>query len=110
MADVASTGAARAQRFPLNFPLQFRSSGMLQWQKGRIVNISRTGILFQSDEMLPTNSALDIRISLPLKVTLLCQGSVVRFEDSLLAVRLHRYHLFRAGSLQAKARIATCSR
>ena len=68
---------------------------MLDWHDGRTVNISRTGILIQSEELLPPDSTLDIRLEFPLKVTISCQGSVVRSEEPAFAVRIHRYRLRR---------------
>ena len=39
------------QRFPMHIPLHYRESGMPDWLDARTVNISRTGILIQSDEI-----------------------------------------------------------
>jgi hypothetical protein len=94
MAPTAQAYQPRAHRFPIRVPLHYRKSGMEYWQDGKTINISRTGILFQADETIPTDSVLDIQVSLPLKATLSCQCSVVRAaEESALAVRIHRYHL-----------------
>jgi hypothetical protein len=93
MAPSAETITPRAQRFPLDFPLHYRKSGVQYWQDGRTINMSRTGILFYADERIPSESVLDIRINFPLKATLVCQGSIVRTEESMFAVRIHRYHL-----------------
>ena len=67
---------------------------MQHWQDGRTINISRTGILFQADERIPADAVLDIRISFPLKAMLSCQGSIVRTEEPMFAVRIHRYRMF----------------
>ncbi len=93
MALNAMVHVNRAQRFPIHIPLHYRKSGMQYWQAGKIVNISRTGILFHADEGIPPESVLDMRISFPLKLTLSCQGSIVRAQEPLFAVRIHRYHL-----------------
>jgi hypothetical protein len=85
--------ANRAPRFPLHVPLRYRKSGMPYWQYGKAVNISRTGILFYADEIIPEESVLDMRISFPLKLTLSCQGSIVRAQEPMLAVRIQRYRL-----------------
>ena len=95
MENAAQDHINRAQRFPLSVQLLFRKSGMPYWQDGKTVNISRTGILFQTDEALMKDSVLDIRVSLPLKVTLSCQATVVRSEESTYAVRIHRHRLLR---------------
>jgi hypothetical protein len=83
----------RAQRFPLSIPLQYRKSGVLYWQDGKTINISRTGILFQADETIPADFVLDIRVHLPRDAILKCQGPVVRTEESAIAVHIHRYQL-----------------
>ena len=93
MALAARFHVHRAQRFPLHIPIQFRKSGMPYWQHGKTVNISRTGILFHADEKIPEESVLDMQITFPLKLTLSCQGSIVRTQEPLFAVRIHRYHL-----------------
>ena len=93
MVPSAETQIPRAPRFPLNFPLHYRKSGVQYWQDGRTINMSRTGILFRADEKIPAEAVLDIRINFPLKATLVCQGSIVRTERSKFAVRIHRYHL-----------------
>jgi hypothetical protein len=95
MGNAAPALVDRAQRFPLNVQLLFRKSGMTYWQDGKTVNISRTGILFQTDETLPKDSVLDLRVNLPLKVTLSCQGTIVRSEESKCAVHIHRHRLLR---------------
>ena len=86
---------ARAQRFPLHVPLRFRKSGMAGWQRGKTINISRTGILFQTDDSLPENSVLDIQVSLPLKISITCQGTVVRSEKTHFAVRIRHHRLIK---------------
>jgi hypothetical protein len=78
----------RAQRFPFQIPLHYRRSGTPEWHACETVNISRTGILFQTDETLPINSNLDIRVQFPSEVTLSCQGSVVRASESACAVHM----------------------
>ena len=95
MGNPASALVNRAQRFPLNVALHYRKSGMPHWQDGKTVNISRTGILFEADEVLPKDSVLDIQVSLPLKVSISCQATVVRSDESRYAVRIHRHHLIR---------------
>jgi hypothetical protein len=96
VASVARFYASRAQRFALELPLHYQKSGMPHWHEGKTLNISSTGILFCTDEALPQNATLDIRVDFPSKVTLACQGSIVRSEESAFAVRIHRYRLHHA--------------
>ena len=73
----------RATRFPLKVPIQYRKSGMMNWHDGSTLNISRTGVLFHTDENLPSDVRLEIRISLPQETIMICQGTVVRAEPSV---------------------------
>jgi len=79
----------------MHIPLHYRLSGMPDWCDARTVNISRTGILVRADEAVQPESKLDIRLTFPLKVTISCQGSIVRAEEQAFAVRIHRYRLHR---------------
>jgi hypothetical protein len=96
MSTAMNPSPLRAPRFPLRMPLQYQKSGAPHWFEGKTLNISRTGILFRTDESVPKDATLDIRVEFPGKVTFSCQGSVVRTEESAFAVRIHRYNLCRA--------------
>ena len=96
MAGIARLHTIRARRFPLRIPLRYRKSGIPVWQEATTLNISRTGILFHTDESLQLKSTLDIRITFPSNVILSCQGSVVRAIESSIAVRIHRHNLHHA--------------
>jgi len=80
---VESAQINRAPRFPLKVPIHYRKSGMLNWHDGRTLNISRSGVLFHTDENLKTDLTLEIRISLPQNTTLACQGTVIRTEPTV---------------------------
>jgi hypothetical protein len=75
---------SRAPRFTIQMPLRFRESGAPEWHEGKSINISRTGILFQSDTDLPPNTLLEMKIMLPpeivgkANVNVRCWGPVVR--------------------------------
>lgn len=93
MAQTASILSERAQRFPLVAPVHYRGLGMTQWLGGRTVNLSRTGILFQADDEILKNAILDIRVDLARHLMLECQCTVVRTEETLIAVHIHRHCL-----------------
>jgi hypothetical protein len=86
---------ARAHRFPIAVPVHFRMSGISFWDKGASVNISRTGILFYTENAIPEGSVLDLEVALE-GMTLAFQGSVVRSMESTAAVKFHRHNLSRA--------------
>jgi hypothetical protein len=83
----------RAQRFPLGIPLYYRKGDMPDWHVCKTTNMSRTGILFQTDETIPINSILDIRVQFPKMATLFCKGSVVRSQESEYAVSIYHCNL-----------------
>ena len=78
----------RAQRFTLQLPLFYQKPGKRRWSEGRTLNISRTGILFSTEEPLQPDSTLRIRVDFPTNATLTCRGSIVRATESAFAVRI----------------------
>jgi PAS domain S-box-containing protein len=101
----------RAQRFQLHLPLRYRRLGEEVWHEGTTENISRSGMLFQADEMLQPSSQLEINLVLPAEIAglsateVVCRGEVVRtiepHGNSLspaLAARILQYH-FQHGQL-----------
>ena len=51
---------ARAVRHPLHIPLRYRLQGQEVWSPGETVNLSESGVLFSSAEMLEVNSRVEI--------------------------------------------------
>ena len=102
---------ARAQRFQLHLPLRYRRLGEKQWHIGKTENISRSGLLFQADEVLQPSAQLEINLVLPAEIAglsateVVCRGEVVRTVESggkslspALAARILQYH-FQHGPL-----------
>jgi hypothetical protein len=83
----------RAQRYPFQISLQYRKLDLPDWHECKTVNISRTGILFETDQKLDPLTGLEINVHFPFLVKLSCQGSVVRAADSLCAIRIHNCHI-----------------
>ena len=101
----------RAQRFQLHLPLRYRRLGEDVWHEGTTENISRSGMLFQADEMLQPSSQLEINLVLPAEIAglsateVVCRGEVVRTIEPhgqtlspALAARILQYH-FQHGQL-----------
>jgi len=101
----------RAQRFQLHLPLRYRRLGEKSWHEGTTENISRSGMLFQADELLQPNSQLEINLVLPAEIAglsateVVCRGEVVRTIENqgsamnpALAARILQYH-FQHGPL-----------
>jgi PAS domain S-box-containing protein len=102
---------ARAQRFQLHLPLRYRRLGETQWHVGTTENISRSGMLFHTDDVLQPNSQLEINLVLPAEIAgltgteVVCRGEVVRTIERkgesvspALAARILQYH-FQHGPL-----------
>jgi len=73
--------SGRAPRFAVHVSLRFRSAGAVHWRKGRIENISRTGVLFWTDHLLAVDTPLEMSFVLPVgdtKPGIVCRGRVVR--------------------------------
>jgi PAS domain S-box-containing protein len=95
----------RAQRFNLQLPLRYRMLGENDWRRGTTENISRSGMLFRAEEMIPPNAQLEINLVLPAEIAglsaaeVVCRGEVVRAtrpEQSpthpALAAKILQYH------------------
>src|SRR3984957_772422 len=102
---------SRAQRFQLHLPLRYRRLGEKQWHDGTTENISRSGMLFQAEELMQPNSQLEINRVLPAEIAglsateVVCRGEVVRTVEAhdttlspALAARILQYH-FQHGPL-----------
>jgi PAS domain S-box-containing protein len=100
----------RARRFNLHLPLRYRLLGEDSWRPGTTENISRSGLLFQAQELLQPNAQVEINLVLPPEIAglaateVLCRGEVVRCIGSqgqemspALAAKILQYH-FQHGS------------
>jgi PAS domain S-box-containing protein len=74
----------RAERFQLHLPLKYRQVGENDWRQGTTENISRSGMLFRAEELIPANAQLEINLVLPAEIAglsaaeVVCRGEVVR--------------------------------
>ena len=55
-----ATADARAVRHQLNIPLRYRLEGDQDWQPGEAINMSESGLLFSSNEMLEVDTRVQI--------------------------------------------------
>ena len=78
----------RARRFNLHLPLQYRPVGEKSWRPGTTENISRSGLLFQAQELLLPHAQLEISLVLPTEIAglaateVICRGEVVRSVEA----------------------------
>jgi len=95
----------RARRFNLHLPLRYRPLGENSWRPGTTENISRSGLLFQAQELLHANAQLEISLVLPAEIAglaateVICRGEVVRAIEAqgqgvppALAAKILQYH------------------
>lgn len=95
----------RARRFNLHLPLRYRPLGEQNWRAGTTENISRSGLLFQAQELLHPNAILEISLVLPAEIAglaateVICRGEVVRSVEAqrqgvspALAAKILQYH------------------
>jgi hypothetical protein len=74
----------RAPRFPLQFPLRYKSGGDAEWREGHGANISRSGLLFRVEQSIPPQTPIELAFVLPLQIpgksvaTVACRARVVR--------------------------------
>lgn len=102
---------ARAWRFALDMPLQYRSVGEKQWHEARTENISRSGVLFRTEDVLDIDTEVEMTFVLPLTPAppaIVCRGRVVRTvlaggdgRRPGLAATISRYRFQRAKSAAA---------
>ena len=102
--------SSRAQRFQLHLPLKYRRLDEDKWHDGETRNISRSGLLFQAEDLLQPNVILEINLVLPSEIAglspteVVCRGEIVRTVGSdgekmppALAAKILQYH-FQHGS------------
>ena len=106
---------SRAQRFQLHLPLKYRRLDEEKWHDGETRNISRSGLLFQAEDLLQPNVILEINLVLPAEIAglspteVICRGEVVRTVEHngdklppALAAKILQYH-FQHGSHVSRA-------
>lgn len=87
-------------------PVQFRVPGDMEWHHGFIENISRSGVLFETDLSVDASTPLEMRMALPVGIvghvgaSVHCRAHVVRVLDPggkrvrpVLAVTINEYRL-----------------
>jgi two-component system, cell cycle sensor histidine kinase and response regulator CckA len=101
----APSSLSRAPRFQLHLPLKYRRLDEENWHEGETRNISRSGMLFQAEDVLQPNVQLEINLVLPAELAglspteVVCRGEIVRTVHSVgkqippaLAAKILQYH------------------
>jgi hypothetical protein len=60
-----NTGSVRALRHELHIPLRYRLEGRQEWLTGEAINMSESGLLFSSDDLLEVNTRVQITFQDP---------------------------------------------
>jgi PilZ domain-containing protein len=74
----------RAARFPLHLRVRYRRADDGVWLAGVTENISHSGALIHGEDLLQVDTAVEVRVALPLAPTnqkpavVACRGRVVR--------------------------------
>jgi hypothetical protein len=74
----------RAPRFPLHLVLRYRRIGEDTWRQAQTENISRSGVLFRTEDPFEVNTPVELSMVLATGVVrrdaaeVLCRGRVVR--------------------------------
>jgi len=67
----------RAERVPATTQIDFRKIGTGDWHSGTTVNISRTGVLFQAEQLMAVNTPVEMRLQVPPQVAGQVSGNVI---------------------------------
>jgi len=101
-------GTPRAPRFPLEFSLSYRVVDDTVWRGGRGTNISRSGLMFLTEQPVPVDARLEVSFSMPVRLpgriaaTVICRGRIVRqtvkpeSDRFLVAATIDSYRFLRA--------------
>jgi len=101
-----------SDRFPIEREVKFRvlnKRGGEEAGEGKTLNISSSGVLFTSEQMLLPGRRLELAINWPVQLNnkvalkLVARGRVVRFEEGRAAIEIQQYE-FRTQSATAAAK------
>ena len=105
----------RARRFGVELPLRCRARGETAWREGRTENISYTGVLFRTHELLDVHTPIEITFAMPPAIggeagaEIMCRGEIARTvlaaspdAQPRVAARILEYRFVR-GRLKSEA-------
>ena len=107
--EKAQSDRRHSDRFPIEREVRFKvlnKRGGEETGEGKTLNISSSGILFTSEQMLLPGRRLEVAINWPVQLNnkvalkLVARGRVVRFEGGLAAIEImqHEFRTPRAGA------------
>jgi len=98
-----------SDRFPIEREVRFRvlnKRGGEEMGEGKTLNISSSGVLFTSEQLLLPGRRLELAINWPVQLNntvalkLVARGRVVRYEEGRAAIEIQQYE-FRTQSVMA---------
>jgi hypothetical protein len=102
-----------SDRFPIEREVKYRVLSKRSGEEsgdGRTINISSSGVLFTTAQMLLPGKRMELAISWPAQLNnktalrLVAKGRVVRFEQGRAAIEIQQYEFRTQGSAPATAR------
>ena len=72
---------SRASRYTVSIPVRYRPLGDLGWTQTKTINISMTGVLFETSDTLEVEAPIELSFDAPVEIgqgQLTCIGQVVR--------------------------------
>jgi PilZ domain len=103
-----------SDRFPIEREVRFKvlnKRGGEETGEGKTLNISSSGVLFTSEQMLLPGRRLELAINWPVQLNnkvalkLVARGRVVRFEEGRAAIEIQQYE-FRTQSATSAGKLA----
>lgn len=98
----------RSRRFPLHLPIRYRLVDEEGWRRGRIENISGSGVLFRAEALMSVATPIEIAFELqigPRAPVVFCVGRVARTvpasgadEQPAVAAAISEYRFVRSHS------------
>ncbi len=82
--------------------IRYRGAGEVNWQQGRVENISRSGVLFRAEHLLEPKTPVEMKFALPVEISheaaaeVICSGIIVR---TVLPAGTHTLPALAAGIL-----------
>jgi len=89
----AKGSVARAPRVKVELPLHFRQTDGFGWHMGRTQNVSRTGVLFESERAVEVGKTVEMFFAPPAEVwggtpgTIYGRGKIVRTSPPISSTR-----------------------
>jgi hypothetical protein len=99
----------RARRYDVRAPVRYRTDPTEAWHSGETKNVSRSGMLLRTDELLDLDMPIELIVDLPAVIagepagTVMCHGRVVRVDHAidqapLVAAEFSSYRFVRGSS------------